>query len=424
MMKINKTTVLTALGLLTMTSCGKELFNEEVYNKAVDSQFMIDNVDKEHDWCLTRNDTITIKTKGSTIFGVQVLTTNPYTSTESEIAAEGVCMDYEVQLCYTIPVTHSAIYIAALDEKGNYLGVVPTVYGRKEIEIALPDLQTSGTLTPPTYQTFTYLYDSNFPLPGDYDYNDMVLRISKSMPDPDVSITVDLNVTLEACGAQELYGAAIHLGGIDYDDIAKVEIVGGHPMDEGYPLQRLYIDSNDVLLRARNGEAVINLFESAQWALGRRKNELGDIDKIHYNVTHGDREGYSATVNPVHATYRITFKKRDKARSLTFDRIDPFIVHQNLNGGMWEVHTYAYKFEESLRELYYGNQSAYDNHISWALIIPKGDFRYPSEGMSLCTFQSDLNATFGPYEGFADWMKNHNTNRSWYLNLTRPQLVY
>jgi len=417
------TLIITVTVLLTATSCGKELFDQEIYNEAVEYQFMVDNADNEHDWCLTKNDTVNIQVS-SDIYHVQVLTANPYTSTNAEIAAEGVCYGRSATLYFTIPVTNTVIYIAALDQQGNYLGIVPTAYNIKNISITLDDLQKSDVINEPTDQTFSFLYECDFPSPGDFDYNDMVLRISKSLPDVANSYLVDLKVTLQACGADQVYAAAIQLADISYDDITKVEIVGGKPMDEGYPLQRLFIESGNVLSHGRHGEAVINLFECAQWALVKQKDELGDIATISYNVNHTDIEKKSATVAPVTATYRITFKDRDKARSLTFDRIDPFIIHQNINGGIWEVHTYAHKFDETLRELYFGQQSAYDNHISWSIVIPKGDFRYPVEGMSICTFQSGIDASFGPYEEFAEWMKNHLVNRTWYQNITREQLVY
>jgi hypothetical protein len=67
---------------------------------------------------------------------------------------------------------------------------------------------------------------------------------------------------------------------------------------------------------------------------------------------------------------------------------------------------------------------AYNNNVSWALVVPKRDFRYPIEGMPLSTYNSELDATFGPYDTFAEWMKNHQVSVDWYLNVTRPQLVY
>jgi len=409
--------------MFIMTSCSQDVFDKKEYSKAVNYQFMIDNVDQEHDWCLTKVDTISVRVLSSNIYSVQVLTENPYKSTTAEIAAESICFAGWENLTFTIPDPQTVVYIAALDKDGNYLGVLPTMFDTKKLAIASSDLQGSGTPNMPSYQTFTYVYDCNFPMPGSFDYNDMVLRINKSNPDIGNTTVVDLNVTLEACGADELYAAAIQLGDISYDDIVKVEIVGGKAMDDGYPLQRNFI-SGDALSRGRKGEAVINLFECAQWAMAKKKNEQGDISVIKYNVSLTDEEGKTATVAPISATYRITFKDRDKARSLTFDRIDPFVVHQNSDGGIWEVHTYAYKFSETLRELYYGDFESYNNHISWALVIPKRDWRYPLEGLPIASYKQETGEIFGSYLSFISWMMDHTNYHDWYLKLDYPYFVY
>ena len=422
-MKINKmTTAVAALAMLAMTGCNKDQFDQNKYQGSVDTQFMIDYADPDHDWCLTKSDTITINTSEEKIYSVQVLTADPYGTTKPEIAAEGVCYGNHATLAYTIPSTQSTVYIAALDNEGSYLGVIPFQYGTKQIDLLSNQLTKGSSLTSPTAQTFTYLYESTFPHPDDFDYNDMVLRISKSMPNPGNAYIVDLSVKLEACGAGELYAAAIQLAGIPYSAISKVEIVGGKAMDEGYPIDPMFITNKSTLQRGHNGNAVIRLFECAQYALARNTDEWGDIAVIRYNTAPSDRENYSATVKPVTLTYRITFNSRDVARLFTFDRIDPFLIHE-YNMGYWEVHTYPHKFDLVISDMD-TNVRAYDNHISWSLVIPKGDFRYPIEGMPLSTFNADVDATFGPYDGFADWMKSHLTNRSWYLSVTRPQMVY
>ena len=74
---------LIATLLLTTVSCEKELFDQDIYNEFVDFQFMIDNVDREHMWCLTHSDTITLSTNKEEIYTVQILTANPYTRCSS-----------------------------------------------------------------------------------------------------------------------------------------------------------------------------------------------------------------------------------------------------------------------------------------------------------------------------------------------------
>lgn len=424
-MKINKTTIaVVALALTAMTGCNKDQFDQNKYQGSVDTQFMIDYADPDHDWCLTKSDTITINTSEEKIYSVQVLTADPYGTTKSEIAAEGVCYGNHATLAYTIPITQSTVYIAALDNEGSYLGATPFQYGTKQIDLLSSQLTKGSSLTSPTAQTFTYLYESTFPHPDDFDYNDMVLRISKSMPDPGNAYIVDLSVKLEACGAGELYAAAIQLAGIPYSAISKVEIVGGKAMDEGYPIDPMFITNKSTLQRGHNGNAVIRLFECAQYALAKNTDEWGDIAVIRYNTSHEVAENYSAIVDPVTRTYRITFNSSEVARNFCFDHIDPFIIHE-YNTGYWEVHTFPHRFEMLISNME-TNLSAYDYPVSWSLVIPKSDFRYCRQGISLSSYNSTTGEVFGPYTDFTTWMQNHNNAqaRKWYETLNVPSLVY
>ena len=425
-MKKNYFFLCLAVFALSLTSCNKELFDQEQYDELVDNQFMIDNADPNHDWCLTKNDTLLIKAPDADIYRVQVLTADPYLVQGSEIAADGVCYNAEAQLTYTVPDVTTMLYLAALDVNGNYLGVAPFTYGSKSLVVTKASLIKSNVIYPPVPQTFTYLYESTFPIPDDFDYNDLVLRISKSYTT--LSTQVDLKVAVVAAGTANPFAAAIHLGGVNYDDVMSVEILDGDPMDEGYSFQRSLITQSGTLIKGRNGEAVIRLFEHVHWVFNKQLTDMGAIEGIKYNTSHEVKEHVSAEIDPVVRTFRITCKTREVARSITFDRIDPFLVcntkyDQVMDAGIWEIHTYQYKFTGILRDCF-TDKNAYDNHVSWALVIPKGDFRYPLEGVSMCTYQKEIDATFGPYEGFANWLKNHLTNHDWYLHVTREQLLY
>lgn len=409
-----------------LLSCEKEQFDKNLYNELVDFQFLIDNVDKEHTWCLTHSDTITITNTGEEIYSVQVLTKNPYTESGSEIAAEGVCFlneqkdGYTTTLAYTLPLIQQKAYIAAKKQDGSYIGVKAFTVGTDTVDIGFTLIPGGTIKEQPKAQTFTYLYEEGFPLPGDFDFNDLVLRVSKQTGEH--SYQVDLTVTVEAVGAQKSYAAAILLAGVRYDEIESVEILDGEAMDKDYPLMRINITSKETLLRSRSGEAVINLFESGHYVLNHELNSVGSVQTLYYNTELTPTETTSATVEPVTRTYRINFKDRN-ARLLSFDQIDPFLV-QEYNGGLWEIHTYRYKFEETLRSIYGGKTDFYDNHISWSIVVPKADFRWSVEGMSLGTYNSNTGETFGPYTSFADWMKDHTQNNDWYERVAYPRYLY
>ena len=98
------------------------------------------------------------------------------------------------------------------------------------------------------------------------------------------------------------------------------------------------------------------------------------------------------------------------------------VIHE-YNSGFFEVHTYDHKFDLCISPIN-TNMLDYDNHISWSLVIPKGDFRYPIEGISLCSYNSETGEVFGPYRGFSGWMQDHYTNLDWYKSVTQATLVY
>ena len=77
-MKKNYFFLSVAVVALSLTSCSKELFDQEQYDELVENQFMIDNADPNHDWCLTKNDTVLIMAPDADIYRVQVLTADPY----------------------------------------------------------------------------------------------------------------------------------------------------------------------------------------------------------------------------------------------------------------------------------------------------------------------------------------------------------
>ena len=427
-MKTTKLSLLLLSGITMVTlSCEKEKFDKDLWNQIVDYQFLVDNMDQEHDWCLTHSDTVTILNKSEDINVVQVLTANPYLSDNAEIAAEGVCFlnerkdGYQTTLAYTLPNIQEQAYIAAKRKDGSYIGVVYFPVGTDTVDLDIEVMQTAGSFKEPQPQTFTYLYEEGFPMPGDFDFNDLVLRISKSATD--LSYQIDLKVTVESVGASKQIAGAILLAGIKYDDVDNIKILEGTPLDDAYPLMRMYINNSNTLLKSRKGEAVINLFEDAHYVMNHQLNDIGSVQTLNYNTENTDIEGQSATVPAVSRTYRITFKERSVARGFTFDQIDPFILEE-YNSGVWEIHTYRYKFEETLKSIYNGKQAFYDNHVSWSVVVPKADFRYPIEGMSLGTYNSNTGETFGPYMSFADWMKDHTQYNDWYLNINHPQLLY
>ena len=415
--------VATAALLLTaITACEKERFDKEEYNKYVSYEFMIDNVDMNHEWTLTKEGTVTLKATDKT-YTVQILTDDPYTSDNAEIAAEAnLSPENEVTLNFTIPKIQNQLYAAALSSSGNYLGVYPFAYGTEYIDLNNVTLTRSGTAKTPSPQQFTYCFEEDFPEPGDFDYNDIVLRIAKEKGN--ASYEIRLTVTLQAVGGQKQLAGAINLAGVKYDDLFRVIMEEEEPMDANYPYVHTMLEDSGPLVKGRNGEAIIYLFDDAHWAMVKDVDEDGSLLHPFINTQNplADEIRTSRTITPLVRHYLITFKDLEQARAFTFAKLDPFILEE-YNGGVWEVHTHPYKFNDVVMNIYRGNQSAYDNHVAWAIAVPKADFRYPQEGMPIGTFTN--NTDFGAYytrnHSFSEWMRDQNAANDWYLY---PNLTY
>ena len=412
----------TALMLTAITSCKKERFDKDAYDKYVGYEFMIDNVDKTHEWNLTKEGTVTLKSKEK-MYTVQILTENPYSSDNAEIAAEAnLSPGSEVTLSYTIPNIQNQLYAAALNSNGAYMGVYPFTYGTEYIDFNNVSLTRSGTAKTPSPQQFTYCFEEDFPEPGDFDYNDIVLRIAKEKGN--ASYQIRLTVTLQAVGSRKQLAGAINLAGVQYDDLYSVKMEEEEIMDADYPIQHIMLTDAGPLVKGRNGEAIIYLFDDAHWAMVKDVDEDGSLLHPYVNTQNPLADDFrnSRTITPLVRHYVITFKNIEQARAFTFAKLDPFILEE-YNGGVWEVHTHPYKFNDVVMNIFRGNQSAYDNHIAWAIAVPKADFHYPQEGMPIGTFtnNTDFGAFYTRNHSFSEWMRDQNAANDWYLY---PNLTY
>jgi hypothetical protein len=72
------------------------------------------------------------------------------------------------------------------------------------------DTTTGRPLSSLKAQTYSFLFEENYPEPGDYDYNDVVLRISQERI---AENKISVNVTISAVGAAKQIAGCIRLVG-------------------------------------------------------------------------------------------------------------------------------------------------------------------------------------------------------------------
>ena len=410
---------LVAMGILLITgSCHKMILDSELMTEITQVEFPIDTIDGSHDWNLVKRQIVNVvaRVPGDNIVKAQVLSGNPYETANTEILAEKLVQGGPYMSLYTeMPLTQTDLWVAAVSSSGKYY-VLPYP-GSGEVRFDGAGVISSGTLQRPVPQAFTYLFEENFPLTGDFDFNDVVLRISREFVSAN---TLKLHVTLAAVGASKMIGAAIRLPSIDYEDVEDITIDEGERFDENYPVRRYFIDNEAIYTRGIDGTAVINLFDDAHWVLNPEAKN-GRIMRLYYNTT-GERENVSAIVPTQSRTYTIVVKEGTDISQIALSTIDPFII-ENSNSTNMEVHTYKYKLTQALWRYYYGTIAA--NRMTWALLLPTSTFQYPVEGMVIGRYRDgeDVGAYSRYGHSFGQWGRNKNTSQDWWL-YPASSLVY
>ena len=415
-MKHNHTIFLliaTALGL-SLESCNKEMFDQQVYDTIITQEFPIDPIDQTHNWELSTRRSIVIKANASmeNMEKVMVLSKNPLTSSDAQIMAETAATTEGGlhTLLFAAPSAQTTFYAAVKTTDKQY-AVVPFTTSTREVSF---ESKTVGTLKGDLdYYSFTYCFEENFPEPGDYDFNDCVMRMSV-MPGTKKN-QVKLIVTLAAAGAKKQIAAAVRLKGYKASDIESVEIEEGNAFDDGYPLTPRSIPDGSTFQQGRNGEPVIRLFEDAMWCLTREQpSDNGVLTRYNVNVTRQENET-NKKVDPVKRTYIINFKETSNATSMLqnvlTDNLDPFIVVP-YNSNYWETHTYQDRLAMVLYE--YHDQTAI--RITWALCVPSGTFRWPLEGLLIGSYKNGI--LTGAYRefshSFGEWAAKKENSRDWF----------
>jgi LruC domain-containing protein len=343
-------------------------------------------------------------------------------------------------LSVDVPYQITTLYAAIVDASDN-LTVTSFPASQASTETFDFTSATTGKAVTSALQTYTYLFEENYPEPGDYDYNDVVLRVSQQRTAVN-QITV--TVTLSAVGAAKQIAGCIRLVGYSYDTVDSVYTTTGVTFNDGindqtlYPFGDIFSDktvAHSLLMKGRNQEAVLNLFCDAHWAMAFNLDaDYGLFTRKKYNVIDPNSDSYNTDIYQTRATrtlsYVVTFKNDDytisRLDNFTLNDIDPFIITY-YNGGNWETHVEQFKSAKVLAN--YSVASFKD--LPWALMVPTGDFRYPLEGNEMGyrkRVESGAVAMIGAYtttgHSFGEWAEDHTRFLDWYLYLTNASMVY
>ncbi len=401
------------VGIMALASCNKEVFDQQIYDAIVNYVFPIDPIDSSHNWNCSTQRTITVKVDGNVenMEKVLVLNYNPDEYSDAEVLTEKTDpVEGSTYIMSFLAPEYQTTFYAAIKTTDKKYYIVPFTTSDSQISFAYrTPISYTGDLN---YLAFTYCFEEDFPEPGDYDFNDCVMRISIQAGD---NINqVKMKVTLSAVGATRALAAAVNIKNFSYDQIEKVEIEDGKPFDEGYPQNLQLIPDGSTLQKGQNGEAVIRLFEDAMWCLAHNEaDDVGTFTRYKVNVSKEENETFK-TKEPITKTYIITLKDNvaDMVQNLTLENLDPFIV-TFYNSNRWEIHV----FKDRLTKVLYDYNFMATSRITWGLCVPTGNFRWSLEGLVIGTYKDGI--LTGSYRkndhSFGQWAANKSNSKDWFL---------
>lgn len=424
-MKDNKWYIwVTLCCMIVVSGCVRNQFDQQRYEEIVEEESPTPNVDENHDWMMSTIMTLVVDPSGvDNVNLVRIFTDNPAETDFAEVVDEAYSSgDNKIVMNISYPIRLETLYAAAVDSEDYYTIVSFNPNSSSSISFANPIVKHQKMPYHYLYQTYEYLYEEEYPQPGDYDFNDVVLRISMERSS---NIQLRFNVQLAAVGGTKQMGAAIRLAGYKYNEIESVKTVDNASFDitgvgELPDMYRTMIQDKSLLQQSMNGEAVLNLFADAHWATGDRIiSDNGSITRKRYNVSYEKSDDYG-TFYPREITYIVTFKNGVDISSLTLDGLDPFIIEE-YNGNKYEVHTHHYAKAQVL----YPNPSSDAHNLPWAFCVPYNKFYWPLHKVPM-GYQAKSKHTNGayPYLGnsFGEWAANHTKCIDWYLYPDKHQV--
>lgn len=216
----------------------------------------------------------------------------------------------------------------------------------------------------------TYCFEDNYPKAGDYDFNDAVFDITRTLN----GNVVNLAVKLRAVGASKKLGAAIRLSGIT-SGITSVAL------DNGFGNA-----STGYQEGLNNSGIVIPIFSDAHQVL------TGSTNRVFINTKKSGSDAVTANAKTLNIT--ITCASADVAAGINVNTIDPYITNE-----YFEIHTYAWRDKAALGKI---AENLEAGKFVWAIAVPNS-FKYPLEYQVIT----------GAYSKFASWAKTQN-NSAWY----------
>lgn len=248
----------------------------------------------------------------------------------------------------------------------------------------------------PELLPYTYVFEDNFPLVGDYDFNDVVLDvyITHDRGNDNKITATNIDITLAAAGATKTLSGVLRLVDINKAAIANISYSG-----DVSQFQNTLAGS---LVERINDDLVIPLF-------GNAHNVFGVEPGVFINT--GAKTGVTL---PTY-TYKVKIELNNAYQSenpvVSKDNLDFFIAYQykSMQQRM-EVHLYEFwKYGATPGGTVQKENLDLAGNNTWAICVP--NFRYPKEFVNISTTSGEC-----AYPLFLQWAQNRTSEtEGWHL---------
>lgn len=254
----------------------------------------------------------------------------------------------------------------------------------------------NGSETPTDPFPYTYVFEDNFPLVGDYDFNDVVLDVTIQYDrGKDNKITAtNLDIILAAAGASKTIGAGLRLVGVNKSAIGNISFNGDKERFQSTLSSSMF--STDI-----ESDMTIPLF--------------GNIHKV-FGVASGTMVNTGKDTAPIY-TYQVKIEQNNAYQRetpiITKDNLDFFIAYKyrSMQKRM-EVHLYEFwGYGATAAGTVQKENLELAGNNTWAICVP--NFRYPKEGINICNQKDNSDCA---YPLFLEWARNRNVSQDWYLH--------
>lgn len=275
-----------------------------------------------------------------------------------------------------------------------------------------PNSSGNGTGTDPI--KYTYVFEDNFPLVGDYDFNDIVLDVTTDYQrekKTNAIRKIQLNVTLTAAGAVKTLGAGLRIVGISKSAIKSITTGGDSQRFQATltnprnSKQKFFNYNSSNNMEDGDNNVVIPLFNNAHQVFGVDDGLLVNTQAGGSNAINGQKA----------YTYEIIIELADQSKTepiFSKDNLDFFICYNyRTMPKRMEVHLYEFwGYDATAAGTVQKTNLELAGNNTWAICVP--NFRYPKEGVNI---SRTSDPSKGAYPQFIDWAINRLEHKDWYL---------